>query len=227
MKRFILMALALLFVAEPALAAVVRRMPRRYHRAYAERTASQWGFVLRGGFSTYAMDDVNDFLAASNVIAGTSFEEVDGGGSIGGGIRIWPGSDVMIEIAYERLLAESEEAFGPGEVNLDGNLGMLSFAYAPRAYSGVSLGIGAGVGFVSCDGEVRGPGGRGDIEGNGPAFHVFGLFDAPLGPSAAITMDAGYRYAIADDVDILGVASNVDVDWSGLVLRGGLAVYFP
>jgi opacity protein-like surface antigen len=226
MKRAVLLLLVALVAAESAQAAVVRRTTRRARLARVAEPAPTFGLVLRGGLSTYAMEDMNDFFFASNVTIGTELEEVDGGGSFGGGVRLWPGPEVMVELAYERLTGTSEDFGGTGEVGLDANLAMVSFTYAPQAYRAARFGLGAGLGFVSSDAEVRGPGGRGSIEGSGPAFHFFGLLESPLGDNAAFTADAGYRYAVASDVDIVGIPSNIDVDWSGLVLRGGLAVYF-
>jgi opacity protein-like surface antigen len=227
MKRLILLVLALCLAAEPALAASIRRAPRRMRRApVAERTSSV-GVVLRGGLSSYAMRDLNDFLAASNYLEGTSFEEVNGGGSFGAALRLWASREVMLEVGYDRLTGTSEESASAAEVDLGADLAMASLGYFPPSYGDLSLGFGGGVGIVSSAARTRGTTERADLGGTGPAFYLFGALDIPVGTNAAFTVDGGYRYAVVSDVNSVFVPPNLDLDWSGPTVRAGLAIYFP
>ncbi len=226
MRRCVALLLALAFAAEPAFAAIERVPRRAAARRYQRSHSAGPALVLRGGIAGYRMGDLNDFLDDANFLTGTSFEQVNGGGSFGAALRLPLNPNAALELGYERLTGTSEDASSAGKIDLDANLLTATISYYPPSYGGVLFGLGGGLGVVSSDAELRGTQ-RVELDGTGPAFYLLGSLEVPIGPGAALTFDGGLRYAVVSDVESAGfLPPNLDLDWTGPVLRGGLAVTF-
>jgi hypothetical protein len=174
------------------------------------------------------MEDMNDLLYTTNVLEGTAFQPVDAGGQYGGAMRLWLARSFMMELSYDRLTGTSEDLVSAvNEVDLDADLAMISFYFAPTPRYGPRVGFGGGAGAVRSSARALGASGSGYLTGYGPAFQGSLLLDVPVARNMAFAFDGGYRYSAASDVEIVGVPSNIDVDWSGFFARAGLALYLP
>ena len=180
-----------------------------------------WGGEIFGGWHGFALSDFNDSLASVNQSLGTSFEEIKNGGGGGLGLRFWPKDDVLLRLDVEAMLAETEDSgvtFDIGPVAL-----LLSGTYFFPSPAPVRFGIGGGVGFYDITGEVKGPGGSFDTSGSGVGVHGMGEVMLPIAKRWSLSGIVGYRYAKVDDVKIDDQSSNTEADFSGPLVRIGLA----
>ncbi|MFH1278547.1 MAG: hypothetical protein ABIK65_09230 [Candidatus Eisenbacteria bacterium] len=191
---------------------------------------------IGGRYGTYAMDDVNDDIAAIDaLIWPTRFDEISGGLGFGtgAGLRVSPNLDIGIR--YERFMAKSEASDFSGSITYDfGANGLFGFMeYRFPSSSKISGGIGAGGGLVVSSGEVgltvTGVGSvSGDTEGSGPLLQGYGFIDLPLSPRVSIIPSAGYRYAKVSSLEIDGLpvynadGSDYSVDYSGVFLSASI-----
>ena len=67
-----------------------------------------------------------------------------------------------------------------------------------------------------------------DIGGSTVGFHFLGLTEWTPSPGFGVTGAIGYRVAKIDETEFDGVKDpNSETDYSGLMLRAGLAFYLP
>lgn len=205
-------------------------------------TAASGGAVpwveVGGRYGTYAMDDVNDDIAAIDALVWPlSFDEISGGIGFGAGAGLRVAPNVDLGVRFERLLAKSEVSDYSGSITYDfGANALYGFVeFRQTSSSKIRGGIGAGGGLVASSGEVElsvtGAGSiRRDTEGSGPFLQGYGFVEIPAGPRASIVPSAGYRYAKVSALEIDGTSiynadgSDYSVDYSGFF--ASLAVRF-
>ena len=203
----------------PVAAALVLIAPAG--RAAGVSSGPVWGVELFGGWSTYAMSDINDQLALTNQQLGTSFDDITSGTAGGLGLRMWPSENVLLRLDLEAMLAESENSgvtfdIGPGAA-------VVSATYYFPSTSPMRFGLGAGVGEYSIIGEIKGPGGKLDTSGDGFGAMAMGEALWPMSGRWSMTGTAGYRFAKVNDVKFEDQSSHTEADFSGVMLRVGLA----
>ncbi|MBI1798164.1 MAG: hypothetical protein HYR73_00585 [Candidatus Eisenbacteria bacterium] len=167
------------------------------------------------------MSDFNDSLASANQSLGTNFADIKGGGAGGFGVRMWPTEQILLRLDFEGLLAQTEDSgvtfdIGPGAATLSGT-------YFFPSQSPVRFGLGAGLGTYSIAGELKGPGGKFNTAGSGFGFHGMGEAVLPFSGRWSLSGILGYRYAKVDDVKVNDQSTNTEADFSGVMVRVGLA----
>jgi len=199
------------------------------------RAATVGGEVF-GAFNTYSMDQVNEeFVKFLNDSAGTNFDEIST--AFGGGLalRVWPTPSWMVSVGWEPLFASTKsDAFGV-EIELNGNANafQVTGAYFFPTQGNGKFGLGAGLGYYVIAGEFTAPDTTGtpttiDIGGSTVGFHFLGLAEWTVSPGFGVTGSAGYRVAKIEETEFDGVKDpNSETDYSGLMLRAGLAFYLP
>ena len=188
------------------------------------RAATIGGEVF-GAFNTHAMEEFNDVLSAVNDSAGTSFEDISSGFGGGLGARLWINANWMLSAVWEPLFVKTEDS--GVDIDVGANTLQLTAAYFFPTTSETKLGLGVGLGFYLLSGEISGPGGSFDIEGNALGFHVMALAERTVSPGFSVHGAAGYRIATIEDTEIGGESTDGETDYSGLMLRAGLAFYLP
>ncbi len=206
----------------------------------------RWALTGFASANTYAMSDINDQISALNFISSWAgygtMNEIDTGPSFGGGLRAIFNDRAWVELDYERLLANSEFVASIGRLKLDvPSHGILASAGYLFPGGRLRFGVGAGLGYYTASGssiEVSGTAFdvtgsvKADISATGVGAHGFGMLDAALSDPLHAELLVGYRYAPTGDVEVseanLGSATleGYSLDWSGVVLRGGLAFHF-
>jgi hypothetical protein len=199
--------------------------------AGAQTEASTFGAEVFGAFNTYAMGDVNDAVDVLN-FSGGNFDKIKSGITGGLGARWWPSQTLLTSLVWEPLFAKTKS--GADEVKADGNSFQLSGTYffpTTPHYSehttfttATRFGVGGGVGYYNLGGETFLGGVRSDINGNGFGFHIMGLADCNMSPGFAVTGGLGWRFA---GIGIDNSTNDSKVDYSGLMLRVGVAFYLP
>ncbi|HJQ99707.1 MAG TPA: hypothetical protein VJ826_15440 [Candidatus Polarisedimenticolaceae bacterium] len=221
-----------------------------------EVSAARFGGAVYGGFNTYSMKDWNDVLDDANA-AGADFDNVGNGFTAGVELRAWVTRRWRISAGWEPLLLDdvtNGNSTNPGGyLSLDGHAFSATGAYffvpasgrmkattpgaakartEPVRPSGSRYGLGAGLDVILNRGEIASiidPLIR--IEGSSIGFHVLGLGEWPLIPGYAVTASAGYRFGKVSRTDVvLGEErqdSTADTDYSGLILRAGIAFDLP
>src|SRR5262249_11174954 len=124
--------------------------------AYSQPRPRGPGIVLRGGLSGYYMNDLNNFLDASNALTGTTFSRVDGGGSFGGRLRLLTSRWIAFEADYDRLTGATQDYYSNGKIKLDANMVMGTLTLYPFYGGGAYFGIGGGAGVIQSDAQLRG-----------------------------------------------------------------------
>lgn len=195
------------------------------------RAATVGGEVF-GAFNTYSMDQVNEFIQFANTNAGTNFDEISTG--LGGGLalRVWPTPTWMVSAGWEPLFASTKsDAFGVDiELNLDAQAFQATGAYFFPTQGTGKFGFGAGLGYYTIAGEAPDSTGTTtiDIGGSTVGFHFLGLAEWTVSPGFGVTASAGYRVAKIDETEFDGVKDpDSETDYSGVMLRAGLAFYLP
>lgn len=200
------------------------------------------GFFIHGGYSSYAMGDVNDNIddPSPSIPYIGSADHVNGGWNAGAGFRVMAGSSTYLELGATYLRASTDfvvtspiastGTLDVSGVGITGSVGFLRWNLG-----GARGGLAAGGGYYFCDGDVKvrsafGPGST-NLEGSGPGFHLAAIYDRPLGRVVHLDAALGYRYARSTSVkapvsDLLNAdGSKARIDWSGPFLRLGLALY--
>jgi hypothetical protein len=198
------------------------------------RAATVGGEVF-GAFNSYTMEDFNSGIQELNSDFGTNYEEINNGFTGGLGIRIWPAPSWMISAGWEPLFAESKsDVTIDRKVNADANAFQLTGAYFFPSQGPGKFGMGAGVGYYTISGEAEEPDGLGgtitsDVGGSTIGFHFLGLTEWTASPGFAVTGAVGYRVANVEDTEFDGQSTvpKSETDYSGLMLRAGLAFYLP
>ena len=201
----------------------------------------QVGVSVFGGYNSYGMEDVNDFIDAINDgLAGSGYEmdEISSGWGYGAGLRLRPSGTILLALDYERLTASSELSVFGGTAKLDApaNAFMGTVFYLFPSASRARIGVGAGLGYYTSSGSVgadsSGVGFELDMEGSGIGFHGLAAVDVGISPTVHLEGMAGYRLAETGDLEVAGeTAYNADgeeavLDWSGFMSRLGLTFYF-
>ena len=207
--------------------------------------ATQFGVTVFGGYNTYSMEDVNDFIDLLNndpdFLGGTgySLDDISSGWGYGAGLRIRPtGNKLVIGLDYERLMASSELEVLDASLTMDVPANAITgtlFYFFPST-SRARFGLGGGLGYYSSSGELVGEDSSSsqsiDVEGSGVGFHGVGAVDIGISPTVHFEASAGYRLAKTSDVEVAGVkvmnsgGDDASIDWSGLMSRLGLTFYF-
>ena len=195
-----------------------------------------WGFAAYGGYSSYAMGDVNDVVEALNdaLREGGSplqIDEINGGPTYGFGVRLYTSDHARFALDYERLPASTgiEDFPGPITFNTPADALTATMSYFPSSRSKARFGFGAGLGLYMSDGssefEVAGEGSQtNEWQGSGVGIHVLGQGDITISPALKLEVGAGYRHAKVG-WGIGGADTGGDLDWSGFFSRIGLTLY--
>lgn len=210
--------------------------------AHAEMEFGLSGFA---GYQTYTMSDLNDEVVkpinADLAGTGLSMDEISKGAGFGGGVRVRPHPDMLIAVEYQRLAASSEltvPAVGSLKLDAPANAFMGTFIYLVPSASRARFGVGGGLGYYHSSGKASfydataGTITEDTMDGNGFGFHAMGVADVLLSQQVHFEAGVGYRYAKSTDLKINGVKAitssgdDAKLDWSGLLTRAGLAVYF-
>lgn len=185
------------------------------------------GGEVFGAFDTHAMSDWKDVTDAANASGG---DIDDPSSSFGGGLglRMWPNANWMIAATWEPIFLTREEKVSGEELKLDANSFQGTVGYFFPTTGPGKFGLGAGLGFYSLNGEITGAGG-GDLSGSTVGFHFMGMGEWTVSPGFAITGTAGYRIAKISDTQFndQSASPEFETDYSGLMLRAGLAFYMP
>lgn len=213
MKMAVLMAVAVLaFAAAPAF-------------------AMTWGGEVFGAFNTYSMGDFNDGIKDLNTTFGTNYDEIGTGFGGGLGLRFWPNSTWMLEASWEPLFPSTKDDASNTEFNLNANSFQATAGYFFPTNGMAKYGLGAGLGYYTISGEVKGFGSPidGDLSGSTVGFHFMGMGEWTVSPGFAVTAAAGYRIANVSDTKLQDISSDpkAETDYSGMMLRAGLAFYMP
>lgn len=218
MRMAVLAAVAVMaFAAAPALAMTV-------------------GGEVFGAFSTFGMSDWQDAVDAANS-GGANFDDVSGGLGGGLGLRMWPNSNWMIAGTWEPMFESTKDDPSNTELKLNGNSFQGTAGYFFPTTGPAKFGVGAGLGFYSVSGEVSDPSTTVDLSGSAVGFHFLGMMEWTVSPGFAVTSSAGYRVAKVSDTKFNDESygtyvgdptlPDIETDYSGLMLRAGLAFYMP
>lgn len=238
-------------------AAILLAMPaagRAAEPAAVHRTRVDLAFFF--GPQHYKMGDVNAGIDAANLslqsvqgIAGTGFklDALKRGGAVGGGIRVWPRENLVIEGDWMRLTGASTAnvplSAEPGAPALKGraaapgqSLGLTVGYFFFRPLKNLDLGVGAGGAYYICDGEYEFsfPNFHQRVNLHGTGFGAHGLVLADLRLSNIVHLEgaAGYRLAKTRGLENRGIplynadGSDLKADYSGLITRFGLDIPF-
>lgn len=192
------------------------------------------GLFVHGGYGTYAMSDVNDAIESVNAeLAGTGLmmDEVNGGLDFGGGLRLIVNESISLSAGFERLFGSSEVSMAGASVKIKVPANAITATaeyYLPMS-GPIGVGFGGGVGYyISAAGsESSYLGASVSEDWTGSGFGLHGLVLGRIAATPAIQVDGalGYRLAVAKDVEVGGISSQDDLEWSGLMTRLGITVY--
>jgi hypothetical protein len=113
---------------------------------------------------------------------------------------------------------------------LDANAFEATAGYFFPSSSQARFGLGAGLGVYSLGGEITSTSSTDiKLEGSTVGFHFMGLMEWNVRPGFAVTGNAGYRVANIKDtqVDNQSATPELATDYSGVMLRAGVAFYLP
>jgi hypothetical protein len=190
--------------------------------------AATWGGEVFGAYSTYSMKDWNDLTQVANDTLGTNLDEIHGGLGGGLGVRVWATSNWMFSAVWEPLFADTKDDANGIEIQLNGQSFQGTAAYFFPTRGTGKFGIGAGLGYYRLSGEDTAPGfAKEKIEGSSVGFHFLGLGELEVSPGFAVTGAVGYRVAKISDTQFDGLSTvpKFETDYSGLMLRAGVAFY--
>lgn len=196
----------------------------------APAAAANVGGEVFGAFSTHSMKDWNERVVAPANQAGGNMDEFSNGYGGGLGLRMWPNSQWMVSATWEPLFVSREEKVSGDVARLNANAFEATAGYFFPTSSQARFGLGAGLGVYSLGGEVTSSSSSDiKLEGSTVGFHFLGLMEWAVQPGFAITGNAGYRVANIKDtkVDNQSATPELATDYSGLMLRAGVAFYLP
>src|SRR5262245_25059300 len=199
------------------------------------RSEMRWGVGAFGGYNTYSMSDINNFVGAVNTalaVAGAPvrMDEINSGVSFGGGVRAIPSENWHLSVDYERLAGKSSIEFGGAsfEINTPANVISATASYLFPSTGKARFGLGAGPGLYLADGSIKAEDDTSSesssFSGTGVGLHLLGVGDIAFSPQFHLELAAGYRVAKAT-LSVDDVETNNDLDWSGFTSRVGLAFY--
>ena len=195
-------------------------------------TAMTVGGEVFGAFNTHSMQQWNDDIVAPINELGGNMDEFGNAFSGGLGLRMWPNTNWMVAATWEPLFNTKKESVTDLEFNLNANAFEATAGYFFPSTSQAKFGLGGGLGYYSLGGEITDPSdptNGGKLTGSTVGFHFLGLMEWTASPGFAVTGSAGYRIAKISDTKLDDVSSSPEfaTDYSGLMLRAGLAFYMP
>jgi len=196
----------------------------------APAAAANVGGEVFGAYSTHSMKDWNDRIVAPTNQAGGNMDEFSSGYGGGLGLRMWPNSSWMVSASWEPLFVSREEKVSGDMAKLNANAFEATAGYFFPSSSQARFGVGAGIGVYSMAGEITSTSSTDiKLEGSTVGFHFMGLMEWNVRPGFAVTGNAGYRVANIKDtkVDNQSATPELATDYSGVMLRAGLAFYLP
>jgi hypothetical protein len=195
--------------------------------AAAPALATTWGGEVFGTFDTHSMSDWKDVVSQVNASGGSMDDPTSSWGG-GLGLRLWPNSTLMIAGTWEPIFLTRKEDTSGDKLNLNANSFQLTGGYFFPSAGNAKFGLGAGLGFYSLAGKIESAPNI-DLSGSTVGFHFMGMGEWTVSPGFAVTGTAGYRIAKISDTKFDDVSSSpkTETDYSGLMLRAGLAFYMP
>jgi hypothetical protein len=196
----------------------------------ATASAATVGGEVFGAFSTHSMKDWNDRIVAPANQSGGNMQDFNTGYGGGLGLRVWPNSKWMIAGTWEPLFVSREEKVSGDKANLKANAFEATAGYFFPTRTPAKFGLGAGLGVYSLGGEITSTSSSNlKLEGSTVGFHVMGMMEYTIKPGFSFTGNAGYRVANIKDTKVNNVSASPELstDYSGLMLRAGLAFYLP
>ena len=196
--------------------------------AAAPALAMTWGGEVFGAFDTHTMSDWKDAVALANQ-SGSNIDDPTSSFGGGLGLRVWPDSHWMIAGTWEPMFLTRKDANSSDKLKLDANSFQATGGYFFPSTGKARFGIGAGGGFYSLNGKQETTPSV-DLTGSTVGFHFLGMGEWTVSPGFAVTGSAGYRVAKITDTkfnDQSTTPSKTETDYSGLMLRAGVAFYMP
>jgi hypothetical protein len=196
----------------------------------APAAAATFGGEVFGAYSTHSMKDWNDRVVTPANQAGGNMDEFSNGYGGGLGVRMWPNSSWMVSASWEPLFLSREEKVSGDVARLDANAFEATAGYFFPSSTQARFGLGAGLGIYSLGGEITSTSTTDvKLEGSTVGFHFMGLMEWNVRPGFAVTGNAGYRVANIKDtqVDNQSATPELATDYSGVMLRAGVAFYLP
>jgi hypothetical protein len=207
--------------------------------AAAPSFAMTFGGEVFGSFDTHSMSDWKDVTDQVNASGGNIDDPTNSWGG-GLGLRMWPNANWMLAATWEPIFLTREESVTSDKLNLNANSFQGTVGYFFPTAGPTKFGLGAGLGLYSISGKLEDGSGTApdvDLSGTGVGFHLLGMMEWTVSPGFAISGGAGYRFAKISDTqfddqsygEFIGDPSQGDfeTDYSGLMLRAGLAFYMP
>ncbi|MFC1529223.1 hypothetical protein ACFL6R_00725 [Gemmatimonadota bacterium] len=207
--------------------------------AQSETGITPW-FAVSGGFTTYAMGDVNEEIRALDNLLYAKFNEI----KMGLGYVVKAGIDLNQRYRFSAqihrcsALSDVHDNTGSLEYRFPANAYFLSVTRLPPATSPVLVGIGLSGGIIKEDGTItlafvgEGSATR-NLTGAGPYIDAHLTFDFILSRGFTLFANSAYRSAKISKVEIGGErvrkedGSNYSIDYSGFVFQVGLMFRFP
>ena len=173
------------------------------------------------------MSDWKDVVSQVNASGGSMDDPTSSWGG-GLGLRLWPNSTLMIAGTWEPIFLTRKEDTSGDKLNLNANSFQLTGGYFFPSAGNAKFGLGAGLGFYSLAGKIESAPNI-DLSGSTVGFHFMGMESGRSARGFAVTGTAGYRIAKISDTKFDDVSSSpkTETDYSGLMLRAGLAFYMP
>ena len=201
--------------------------------AAAPALAMTWGGEVFGTFDTHSMSDWKDLVTQVNAAGGSMDNPTSSWGG-GLGLRAWPNSTWMVAGTWEPIFLTRKENTSGDKLNLDANSFQLTGGYFFPSAGNKKFGLGAGLGFYSLGGKIESSPNI-DLSGSTVGFHILGMGEWTMSPGFAVTGSAGYRFAKISDTKFddgsgsgsISSSPKTETDYSGLMLRAGLAFYMP
>lgn len=198
--------------------------------AAAPALAMTWGGEVFGSFDTHSMSDWKDQVVTPVNQAGGNMDDPTSSWGGGLGIRMWPNTNWMIAGTWEPIFLSREEKVSGDKLNLNANSFQVTGGYFFPSTGKGKFGVGAGLGFYSLGGKIESTGSPDiDLSGSTVGFHFMGMGEWTMSPGFALTGGAGYRIAKISDTkaDDQSASPKFETDYSGLMLRAGVAFYMP
>ena len=196
----------------------------------AQASAATVGGEVFGAFSTHSMKDWNDRVVAQVNQNGGNMDEFGNGYGGGLGLRVWPDKTWMLSATWEPLFESREEKTSGDKADLKANSFEATAGYFFPSSTPARFGLGAGLGIYSLGGKITSSSSPDvKLEGSTVGFHFMGLAEYMVKPGFSLTGSAGYRIADIKDTKLANQSATPELstDYSGLMLRAGVAFYLP
>lgn len=180
------------------------------------------GLEAYGGLSRHAMGDMNDTLRSFNREFGTSLDPIHGGPSWGVALRMWPNENLLLRLGYEGLNAQSEDTGVRFDVGAQAvTLGATYFFPTTRI---VRYGVGLAFGPYFVHGRLAASRSFLATSGKGFGGRVVGEAILPLRGPCSLNGMLGYRWGSVRRLKFGEATSDIEADYSGVLVRVALAV---